>query len=166
MKTNRVIILCLLVAFFMSSSVNAKDDKKNAEQWKYDIECAGAGSEGTFLVKVWSYAKKPNIPTDEMKKNAVHGVLFRGFGGVQGCTAQKAIIKNLAVQNEKADYFNTFFGNGGTFLKYASVVSATPEIIKVAKNQYKVGLIISISKDQLRKDLEAADIIKSLSSGF
>ena len=37
--------------------------------------------------------------------------------------------------------------------------------IKVGK-EYKVGVVVSVSKDELRKDLEAAGIIKSLNSGF
>jgi GTP-sensing pleiotropic transcriptional regulator CodY len=32
--------------------------------------------------------------------------------------------------------------------------------------EYKVGVTVSVSKDQLRKDLEAAGVIKSLGSGF
>ena len=118
------------------------------------------------MVKVWSYGKKANIPAEEAKKNAVHGVLFKGFAGAQGCTAQKAIVKDPATQNDKADFFDKFFDKENTYLKYASIISTTPEIVKVGKNEYKVGYVISISKDQLRKDLEAAGIIRSLSSGF
>lgn len=166
MKKNIIVILCILFSSLFSVLTDAKN-KNESEQWRYDIECAGAGSEGTFLVKVWSYGKKGNIPTDDVKKNAVHGVLFKGVaGGPQGCTAQKALVRNGAVQHEKADFFETFFGKEGTYLKYASVTSSTPEVIKLGKNEYKVGYIISVSKDQLRKDIESAGIIKSLSSGF
>ena len=38
--------------------------------------------------------------------------------------------------------------------------------VKVGKNEYKVGVVISVSKDLLRKDLEAAGIIKGLGAGF
>ena len=37
--------------------------------------------------------------------------------------------------------------------------------VKVGK-EYKIGVLVSVSKDALRKDLEAAGIIKGLSSGF
>lgn len=59
-----------------------------------------------------------------------------------------------------------FFGKDAAYLKYATVAADTPEIIKVNKKEYKVGYVISVMKDQLRKDLEEAGIIKSLSSGF
>jgi GTP-sensing pleiotropic transcriptional regulator CodY len=37
--------------------------------------------------------------------------------------------------------------------------------VKVGK-EYKVGIVVSVAKDALRKDLEDAGIIKGLSSGF
>ncbi len=40
-----------------------------------------------------------------------------------------------------------------------------PEVLRVGK-EFKVGVVVSVMKDQLRKDLEAAGIIKGLSSGF
>jgi len=43
--------------------------------------------------------------------------------------------------------------------------SMRTESVKVGK-EYKIGVVVSVSKDQLRKDLEAAGIIKGLSSGF
>jgi hypothetical protein len=38
-------------------------------------------------------------------------------------------------------------------------------VIKIGK-EYKIGVIVSVQKDYLRKDLEAAGVIKGLSSGF
>jgi sRNA-binding protein len=37
--------------------------------------------------------------------------------------------------------------------------------IKVGK-EYKIGVIVSVMKDELRKDLEAAGVIRGLASGF
>lgn len=166
MKKSKLFPFCLILLLIPFAVVNGGSAKSVADEWRYDIECAGAGSEGTYLVKVWSYAKKATIPTEIAKRNAVHGVLFKGFSGAQGCVAQKALIRDAGVQHEKADFFATFFGGEGTYLKYASVTSSSPEVIKVSKKEYKIGYILSISKDQLRKDLEAAGIIKGLSSGF
>ena len=155
-------VLLLVVATF---SVSAKN-KTNKDEWKYDIECAGSGEQGVYIVKVWTYAKNANVASDLMKKNAVHGVLFRGFGGERGCTAQKPIAGSIATYHEKQEYFNTFFQTGGTFLKYANIMSPTPEVIKVGKKEFKVGVVVAVSKDMLRKDLEQAGVIRNLSSGF
>ena len=42
---------------------------------------------------------------------------------------------------------------------------AAGDRVKVGK-EYKIGIVVSVMKDQLRKDLEAAGIVKGLSSGF
>lgn len=53
---------------FIRSSCLCKRQKKESEQWKYDIECAGIGSEGTFLIKVWSYEKMDRFPLSKLKR--------------------------------------------------------------------------------------------------
>ena len=50
-------------------------------------------------------------------------------------------------------------------MKYVSVTSASQEVIKVGK-EYKVGMVVSVHKDALRKALENAGVVKGLSHGF
>ena len=50
-------------------------------------------------------------------------------------------------------------------MKYVSMTSAQQEILKVGK-EYKVGVIVSVQKDALRKALENAGVIKGLNYGF
>lgn len=166
MKRYLLVLVCAVFALSAQFSF-AGDPKKEAAQWKYDIECAGTGNEGTFLVKVWTYSKKAVIPNEEAKKNAVHGVLFRGFAanGI-GCVSQRPLIKDASVQHDKADYFDAFFGKESAYLKYASISSSVPEVVKISKKEFKVGYVITVSKDLLRKDLEAAGVVKGLSAGF
>lgn len=138
---------------------------KDTEQFRYDIECAGNGTYGTYLVKIWSYSKKVNVAESQSRKNAVHGVIFKGFSGGQDCVGQRPLVKNPGVEMENQTYFESFFADGGEFQKYASVVNHTMETVKVGK-EYKVGVIVSVQKDELRKALEAAGIIKALNAGF
>ncbi len=92
---NKVKILGLLVAGLMSmatySNVVAQARAKAevaTREWRYEIECVGTGADGTYLIKVWSYSKKANVAVEQVKKNAVHGIVFKGFnGGGQGCTS-------------------------------------------------------------------------------
>ena len=39
------------------------------------------------------------------------------------------------------------------------------EVVKVGKT-YKIGLVVSVSKDALRKALEKAGVVKALGAGF
>lgn len=154
----------LIMNFFCISSTFAADP-----QWKFDIECSGTASDGSYLVKVWSYGKNAKISSNEVKQNAVYGILFRGFAaGERGCKGQKAIITSATSYNENEKFFQAFFGKKGdvsTYANYATIVSPSPEVIKVQK-EYKVGYIVSVQKDALRKAMEDGGIIKGLSSGF
>ena len=141
---------------------------KDTKNWRYEIECVGIGKEGTYLIKVWSYSKKPAVAMNQCKKNAVHGVIFQGFaGGGQGCVSQKPLTNNPELEQEKADFFENFFADGGKFMKYVGEANdgEVNDRVKVGK-EYKVGVILTVMKDNLRKDLEAAGIIKKLDSGF
>ena len=53
---------------------------KDTKIWRYEIEGVSQGSQGTYLpIGVWSYSKKPKVAIEQAKKNAVHGVIFRGY---------------------------------------------------------------------------------------
>lgn len=164
--------LLLLMTTFGVIGQSRKQDKadKATKEWRYEIECAGIGNDGTYLVKVWSYSKKPSIAVTQAKKNAVHGIIFKGFSaGGRGCVAQKPLATNPNIEMEKADFFDPFFEEGGKYMKFVTESSAgmvgAEDRLKVGK-EYKVGVIVSVSKDLLRQDLEAAGIIRGLTSGF
>ncbi|MCR5504693.1 MAG: hypothetical protein K6E94_03895 [Elusimicrobiaceae bacterium] len=160
-------LIILFAVFFATTACFASSKSKadkDTKQWRYDIECAGTGTAGTYLVKVWSYSKKQATATNQAVKNAVHGVIFKGVAGGSGCASQRPLAANAAVEYDKADFFNRFFAEGGDFQKFGSAIGV-PEVMKVGK-EYKVGVVVSVYKDNLRKALEDAGVIKGLSSGF
>jgi hypothetical protein len=161
MKTKFILFILFCISIF---PLHAKND---ADHLKYDIEAAGNGTEGTYLVKVWVYASKADkVNSEALKKCAVHGIVFRGFAGKDGVPSQKPMAQSPALEQEKADFFQAFFENDKTFLRYAGLIEGSTESVKVGKKEYKVGAILSVSKDMLRKDLEEAGIVRGLSSGF
>lgn len=146
-----------------------KKADKDTEVWRYEIEAVSEGKEGTYLIKVWSYSKKAEVSIEQAKKNAVHGVIFQGIIGNNRVSNQPPIASDPAAQTQYADYFNVFFKDNGPYMKYVSVSNdgsiAPGDRLKVNK-EYKIGVIVSIRKDLLKKDLEAASVIKRLDSGF
>ncbi|MCQ2341871.1 MAG: hypothetical protein MJZ75_00045 [Paludibacteraceae bacterium] len=162
-------IFFLLAAVFClpMSAETAKEKKanKDTQAFRYEIECAGNAQPGSYLVTVWSYSKKASVAENQCRKNAVHGVLFKGFSGGNGCIAQRAIVNIPGAEDANKVYFDTFFGEGGEFMKYASIVGGTAEVVKVGK-EYKVGQVVNVRKDELRKAMESAGIIKSFNAGF
>ena len=92
-------------------------------------------------------------------------MIFKGYGGGQGCVSQRPLANQPGVEAQYKEYFDSFFAEGGEFQKYASIMEGTTETVKVGK-EYKVGCVVSVRKDDLRKALEAAGIIRGLNSGF
>ncbi|MFC2110534.1 hypothetical protein ACFLRU_05465 [Bacteroidota bacterium] len=169
--------LLFLVVLCFSVTANAqlfKSSKKKANEqtklWRYETICSGVGVQGTVLLKVYSYSKKPRISKEQSKKNAVHAVIFKGFVGGNGCRSQKSLARGNAIEIENKVYFDTFFADGGDYLRYVNLTNdgrvAAGDVQKVSRREYKVGVVVSVNKADLRKRLERDGIIKSLSHGF
>lgn len=162
----KFLLSLLVVALCMPVWAGAKKKAdKDTNQFRYEIECAGNAIQGTYLVKVWTYSRRAAVAENQCRKNAVHGVIFKGYGGGQGCVSQRPMANTPGVETQYSEYFNRFFADGGEFQKYASIMPGTTETVKVGK-EYKVGVVVSIRKDDLRRALEAAGILKGLNSGF
>jgi hypothetical protein len=150
-----------------------KQKKADAQtsKFRYEIEAFATGIQGSYQVKVWSYAKDANIAIEQAKKNAVHGIIFKGFPNKERIKGQKALAGNhINLESEKADFFKDFFAEGGKYLKYITLANngaiMPGDRIKISKKEYKIGVIVNVNVADLRKDLEQAGIIKSLSYGF
>lgn len=163
-----MLLVCTLGLVISGYSQARAKAEKATREFRYEIQCEGVGVEGTKLIKVWSYSKNPKVALEQTKKNAIHGVIFKGYTGNSstGCPTQKALAQSPALEQEKADFFDDFFADGGKYMKFVSVSGdAVEDRMKVGK-EYKIGVVVSVMYDALRKDLENAGIIKGLSSGF
>ncbi|MEO7283124.1 hypothetical protein [Gelidibacter sp.] len=167
-KINLTIILLIVTVSVCSAQKNKKANN-DTEAWRYEIEAVQTGTQGSYLIKVWSYSKKPDVAIEQAKKNAVHGIIFRGFIGSQSVAGQKPLANNGNLEVEKEDFFKSFFANGGKYMKFVSMshdgAVAAGDRMKVGK-EYKVGVVVSVNVSTLRKDLEDAGVIKALGSGF
>ena len=169
-----VVVATLVASMFSVKNITAQAGKKadkDTKLWRYEVQCVGVGNEGTKLIKVFSYSKKADVAIEQAKKNAIHAMIFQGYNGNSGsgCPTQKPLTNNPALEQEKAEYFDSFFADGGKYMKFVSVSGDgsidAADRMKVGK-EYKIGVVVSVMYDLLRKDLEAAGIIKGLSSGF
>lgn len=159
-----------------SPSVCARKNKLDKEtfEWRYEIEpTVGQAHQGSCMVKVWTYAKKANRAAAQAAKNAVHGIIFKGYaaknGGNVRIPAQKPLVSDSKTEQENEAWFKEFFKDGGRYMQFVTLVNngapASGDLIKVGK-EYKMGIVVVVRKDELRKELENAGIIRSLNSGF
>lgn len=167
MKKLQLLLTLVLSTIMLTSYAGARRKADiDTNQWRYDIEYAKMGANGSLQVKVWSYSKKTKVGIEQCKKNAVHGVVFKGYASNGGGVAQKALVRDPNVESTKAEFFDTFFADGGPYMKYVSAAAnSNMEVQKVGK-EYKIGVVVTVSKDQLRSDLEASGVVKGLTSGF
>lgn len=179
--TNKIIIgffsrliPSIIIILFFSLVANAQTRAKriadyDTKHWRYEIEVLRTGVQGTYLIEVWSYSKNPRIAIEQSKKNAIHGIIFKGFPGKPGIAGNSPLTNNLSLEDERADFFEPFFSDGGKYLKFVTITNdsdiADGDVMKIGK-EYKIGVVVSVDVSGLRKDLENAGIIKSLSSGF
>ena len=170
----KIALIALAVLALASCSTAKKVADKQTLTWQYEIEpTTGQAVQGSILVKVWSYSKDKNVATGQAGKNAVHGVLFKGVSALNNeyarVPAQKAIVTDVNAESTYESYFNDFFKDGGKYMKYVNFVNngipAPGDIIKVGK-EYKIGVRVSVAKDALRKEMEAAGVVKALGAGF
>ncbi len=163
-----------LLLFSVSLEAQSKKEKQaDAETlaYRYELECYGTGVQGTYSVKVWSYSKKPEIAKEQCKKNAIHGVIFKGIVSGPRCMSQPPLAgDNANLYQEHKDFFNSFFRVGGKYMQFVNITNdGTPlpgDMIKVGKKEYKVGIVVSVRKDALRKYLEDEKILRKLTDGF
>lgn len=158
------ILLIILISLF-TFDLSAK--KKDSDEFRYEIVPMGVGTEGTALIKVYSYAKSQKKAIEVGKKNAVHGILFKGVPGGKGVYAQPPLVKPIEQETNK-DFFDEFF-ESGEYLRFVTVSSEgiidPKDMMRVGKN-YKIGIVYTVSKNELRKYLEDNKIIKRLDSIF
>ena len=129
---------------------------------EYDITGAGSGTQGTVLVKVFVYGKK--VKDADLKRAAVHGVVFRGCSGNASGAKQPAMAPATA-ETDHAAFCSAFFKDDGECQNYASIVAGSYQTVKTKKG-HKVGVIVQVDKASLRKKLESAGVVRSLNSSF
>lgn len=140
-------------------------------KYNYEVATLAVGVDGTKLVKVWGYGKKAEDAIRHAKELGVACALFHGFpAGSNGSAAPTpAIIKSAAEPEAHQDYFDNFFAPGGQYLQYVNLSDNGPSSDRVkdkTTKMYKVGVVMSIAYDELRKEMERQGIAKGLNSGF
>lgn len=183
MKINKfTLALCFL---FITTALCSQENQRKADkatfQWEYDIECyGGTAKRGYRLVKVWSYSKEKSIAIEQAMKNAVHGIIFKGYSAQQKvCRESRPLMNKELTQQEYKAFFEDFFQDNGEFNRFVSTASdnaGTIEVQKLVKNKkgnkrdkfhkYRIGVVVTVASNELRKYLENKNIINSLSKGF
>jgi hypothetical protein len=176
-KVTKLLTLFMVTILVTSTLGNAQSKNKVRKMeynssYNYEVATVAVGVDGTKLIKVWGYGKKPEDAIRNAKELAVACAIFRGFPAASNGRAAKtpAIVTDNNAATKNAEFFETFFAPGGKYLQYVNLSTDAPpsgaDRIKVNKKTYKVGVTLSIAFDELRKYMEDEGIARSLDAGF
>ncbi|MEY3422592.1 MAG: hypothetical protein RIR48_2912 [Bacteroidota bacterium] len=161
-----VILINLIVIF--SCRPAKLTDPRTSTSYDYEVAFIRTGVAGTELFKVFSYGRSERECIEASKLNAIKAILFKG---IPGSGMQRPMISEAGAEEKYKEYFNEFFKSGGQYLNFVALSTDgsidSRDRIKVQNGKLlKIGIVVSVQKDNLRKRLQDDKIIKSLSSGF
>lgn len=177
MNKARNISLLFGIAILLLSTISygQKKSKKNSGEYNasynYEVTTVAVGIDGTKLVKVWGFGKKPDVAIQKAKKDAIACAIFKGYPAGTGRIAAKtpAIVNESGSFEKNKEFYSEFFASEGKYLQYVNRSSDAPpsgaDRLKVRKG-YKVGITVSIAFNELRKYLEDEGIARKLDTGF
>lgn len=153
----------VLISAFSQSGRDQKKANIATEEWRYEINCRGTGgADNSYLLDVVSYLRDDRLSINQSKKNAVHGIIFKGvFGNSVGCETKPPLTSNPNLFEQKKEYFDAFFADGGTFSKFVLLPTGRPDMVdQVTKNEFRVNMTAQVDISGLRAQLEADGIIE------
>lgn len=176
-RITQILVMMLVLFVVTASNVNAQSKNKVRKieynsSYNYEVATVAVGVDGTKLVKVWGYGKKPEDAIRNAKELAVACAIYRGFPAATNGRAAKtpAIVTDSNAPEKHAAFFEEFFAVGGKYLQYVNLSTDAPpsgaDRLKVNKKTYKVGITVSIAFDELRKYLEEQGVARALDAGF
>jgi len=128
-----------------------------------------ASTAGFKVFKVWSFSRSRGDITNEINMaNAIHGLLFKGLAASdEGYQGNVPALVPDGYESHR-EYFDLFFGSG-EFKQFIQLTSRgaqqAGDVIKVGR-KYKVGLLVQVNLNALRKRLEKDGIIGSAKNIF
>ena len=176
-KVTRIVLVALAGVLFTALVSNAQSKNKVRKleynsAYNYEVATVAVGVDGTKLIKVWGYGHTVEDAIRKAKADAVACAIVKGFPAGSGGSAAKTppICTDSDAIQKNAEYFEKFFEPGGQYLQYVNLSNdgapSGADRIKVNKKTYKVGIVVSIAFDELRKELEKQGIARKLDAGF
>jgi hypothetical protein len=162
------LLLLSLITFTQCKSSQQLADEDTRE-WRYELEAVQTAQQGSYLVKAWTYSKDTQTAKEQAKKNAVHGIIFKGFPNKGRVKGQRPLVNDPEAEEKHEMFFDTFFDQGGDYQKYVTLADhgaiEAGDRIKIGK-EYKIGVLTTVNVSELRKRLESEGIIEELGSYF
>ena len=137
----------MLVCFFLACS---------AKKEMYQVECFSLTNDGYVELKVSNLINPTEYQIEQASIDAIKAILFTGYSSTK-CQTQTPLLNSIEAKDNFKKIQSSFFSKKGPWKNFVRNSSG-----KNIEN----GVLIMISKEQLRKYLEDTKIIKKLTNGF
>lgn len=130
--------------------------KKISGNYTHEIECMGSELDGSITLKTWGKGKNRADALEQARKEAINSVLFIGIRNGKPDCDSRAILNAPNIRENKADYFNNFFKDGGDYIKFASSKDESfgkKEKAKGRDGDVMFGFVIRVLKSDLKKQM-------------
>jgi len=160
--------ILIYVFVFLCSLVNGYSQKtgKKPDDYNYEVQFIRTGVQGTELIKVYAYGRNEKECIANAKADGIKAILFKGIPG-SGMMKPMVFEPNGEIVHES--YFKDFLAPNGKYLNFIAISNDGSidgdDRLKVGK-KLKLGILLVVQKDNLRKQLESDGIIKKLDNGF
>ncbi len=144
--------------------VGCKTSKKISGNYTHEIECMGAELDGSVTLKAWGKGKSRPDALEQARKEALNSVLFVGIRNGKPDCDTRAILNAPNIRENKSDYFNNFFKDGGDYKKFISNRDESfgkKERIKGRDGEVMFGFIIRVMRSELKKQMITDGILKN-----
>lgn len=150
----KTIMFVLTISLLFFSSCNTSN--KISGNYTHEIECMGAELDGSITLKTWGKGKNRADALEQARKEALNAVLFFGIRNGKPDCYTPAIFNAPNIRENKADYFNVFFNDGGDYMKFVS--NKDESFGKNAREKGRdgevmFGFIIRVLRSELKKQM-------------
>lgn len=154
-------VVAMLLA---TTTATAKDKEPEPLTFNYELtreDCPVSRDHNYVIFKVYSYGKKALLTADACKRNAVHGILFKGLPATNQEGRVPALMGTTSYDAQK-EYFDKFF-RGTDYMQFIQETNkGFHEEVKISSKEYKVGITVKVNIDDLRKHLEADGVLTNV----
>ena len=115
----------------------------------------GSELDGSITLKTWGKGKNRADALEQARKEALNTVLFVGIRNGKPDCYTSAILYAPNIRENKTDYFNNFFKDGGDYKKFTSNKDESfskKERVKGRDGQVMIGFIIRLIRSELKKN--------------
>jgi len=127
----------------------------------YTTECLGKSMDGSQTLRVWASGRNRADAIEQAKKKAVYDLVFTGIQAGNGECNSYPIVDEANARKKYEDYFDTFFADGGAFLKYVSIANQKKSAMQrfLGDGTQTFGIIVTVNRSALRQRLVSDNII-------